>query len=178
MAAPKIWAPTIVMVTDDMYHFDYLAHLRITHPTDSLDDIIGLFAEKPVLHLKKGEARRNKLGGSLGRKAYFSIVSWRLHKEATTSSTKHPLDEVLSDCLDALANKRQQLKTILKIAGSIRVEIAIRPSNAYCVWALSPLVMRKLSRLGVQVDFCFVVPPGMLVAKHSHKRGTHHKPLA
>jgi len=143
-----------------MYEFEYLARLDISHPSKTLQEFDGMFPWK-IEDVSEGDLRYNKRGEPLNRRAFLSLISWRLHKGQTASSSESPLEDLLYGCIEVLKTKKEQIRSITESRGTVQIEIAVRPTH-YGVFVLPAEIMAQIGALGVQIAICIVLPPGQL----------------
>ena len=145
-----------------MYQFDYTAHFTISDKNIDLSKYATLLTGFPLKEIKKGEDLFDLSGNKLNRKAYLSYLQWRLHLESEVSSEQKPLDEVVLDFMRQIEGQKILFRELRSLGTEFAIEIAVRPQTSYSVLTLSPRLTEHLSMNGIELNLCFVVPPGRL----------------
>lgn len=145
-----------------MYNFDYRADFIISDSSSDLSKYASLLVGLPFVQVKKGEERYTRSGEKLNRKASLSYLEWRLHPEEELSSAHRSLEEVLFDFIRQIENKGTLVDELRGSGAEMSLEIAVRPHESYSVLTLTPTLTEALSKNGLQVYLCLVVPPGRL----------------
>jgi hypothetical protein len=145
-----------------MYNFDYRVHFIVSHKSSDLSKYTNLIKGLPFEQITNGDDRYNKFGKKLNRKANLSYLKWRLHTEEEVSSEHQPLDKVIFSCINQISNQQALIDEIHSLDVEMAIEIAVRPHDSYSVITITPKLFESLSKNGIQIDMCFVVPPGRL----------------
>jgi hypothetical protein len=152
-----------------MYSFHYSIQFEIDHPSSDLDSAVAIFDRPPTTYVKRGAPRYGVQGRPLHRLASVSHLAWRLQDGEIECSESQPLDMLLEGVLRRLEEQRQHLAR-LRISGAVlRIEIAVRPVEAYSVIVFKPEVLNALASLGISLVVDVVVPPGKLSKEEGTK---------
>ena len=146
-----------------MYHFDYRAKFIISDKNLDLGNYATLLTGFPFEEIKKGKELYDKSGNKLNRKAYLSsLLQWRLHPEDEVSSEQKPLSEIVFECIRQIEGQKSLFQELRGLDAGIRIEVALHRPFSYSVFTLSPKLTEQLSANGIELNLCFVVPPGRL----------------
>lgn len=136
-----------------MNNFEYSVSLRITHPTQKLDDFFLSLPLKIHRSWNVGEKRKTPMGTPLGGVYKQSYLTATLGEKSKQNSKESPFSEYLRVFNEELISLKPIFDSIVKTGGKLNYFIGVFADENIGI-EIYPSVLSVMSELniGVQLD--------------------------